>query len=428
MKKLFSISAIVLACMTLSGASAQQKEGWKLDDTYVVVIGDPDNEQIKIDAIEYFRQTLRKGHQQVGMPKFLITDKKSRAVFTIGGFVNFRTAYDMSNVIGSPDFVTYDIPMSSNSMNNQRLLMDASTSRLYFKSLIATPSGKPIEAYVETDFRGNGNSLRLREAYISWSGLTVGQTVTTFCDLGASFNTIDFEGPNAYTYGRNLMVQYKKDWKSGWGIGVAAEYPVLSATTGSYAAVIPQRVPDIPAYVQYAWNKGASHIRLSGILRTMFYEDLVTSKVENTFGWGAQLSGAIQIAKPLTMYGQFLIGESIAPYVQDLAGNGYDLLPSEMTQGQLRTPMTTAWLAGLQYNITPKMPMTVGYSQVLMMDKYGCEKASQYKLSQYVVANLFYNFSKSLWVGVEYLYGNRYNHDDAFGMAHRVQLAVQLNF
>lgn len=428
MKKLFTLSAIALASLAFINVSAQDNKGWKLDDTYVVVLGDPDNEQVKVKAIKYFQQTLRKRHQQVGMPKFLITDKKNKAVFTIGGFVNFRTAYDMNNVVDNIDFVTYKIPMSSTPSNMQRLLMDASTSRLYFKSLIATPSGKPIETYIETDFRGVGNSLRLREAYIAWNGLTVGQTVTTFCDLGASFNTIDFEGPNAYTYGRNMMVQYKKHWDNGWGVGVAAEYPVVSATTGSYAAMIPQRVPDIPAYVQYSWDKGESHIRLSGIVRTMFYEDKVTANVENTFGWGAQVSGAIQLAKPLTLYGQFLIGESIAPYVQDLAGYGYDLLPSQMVDGKLRTPMTSAWLAGMQYNITPKMPITLGYSQVLMMDKYGCQTASQYKLSQYVVANLFYNFSKSLWVGVEYLYGTRYNYDDAFGKAHRIQLAVQLNF
>lgn len=427
MKTLLKISAITLVSLfsTLSWAQ-QDKKSW--DQTSVIVIGDPMNETVKIQATEYFSKTLRQGPQQVKMPKFLITDKKSRAVFAIGGFVNFRTAYDINDVVDNIDFVTYDIPMVSTPSNAQRLLMDASTSRLYFKSLIMTGTDKPIEAYIETDFRGPGNSLRLREAYVSWNGLTAGQTVTTFCDLAASFNTIDFEGPNGYTYGRNLMLQYKHGWDNGLSLGIALEYPAVSATTGTKAYIIPQRVPDIPAYVQYAWNKGASHIRASGIIRNMFYRNDVDNVTEDCIGWGAQLSGVFSISKNITAYGQFLYGQGITPYIQDLAGNGLDMIPDMNISGKLQPTVVTSWLVGAQFNLTSKMPLTIGYSQVLLDNKNSAYVPGQYKLSQYIVGNMFYNFNRMLSVGVEYLYGTRYDENDAFGRANRIQAAVQLNF
>lgn len=426
MKKLLLILTIAISATTLSTTIAQDKKSW--DETQVIVIGDPQNETIKIEATEYFRNTLRQGFLQTGMPKFIITDKKQRAVFAIGGFVNFRTAYDFDNMIGNIDFVTYDIPMHGTAANAGRFLMDGSTSRLYFKSLIATSMGKPIETYIETDFRGPGNSLRLREAYISWNGWTAGQTVTTFCDLAASFNTIDFEGPNGYTYGRNLMIQYKHAWDNGLSAGIAAEYPSLSATYSTNTAAIPQRIPDIPAYVQYAWNKGASHIRASGIIRNMYYQDMVSNSTEDAIGWGTQLSGIFKLSNRLTAYGQFLYGQGITPYIQDLAGNGLDLTPQRNVAGRLEAPITTSWLAGMQFNITPKMPLTVGYSQVLLNNKDGYNNPEQYKLAQYVVGNLFYNFNQALSIGVEYLYGTRYNHSDSFGHSNRIQAAVQFNF
>lgn len=405
---------------------AQSKIDW--DATNVIVIGDPQNEVVQVEATEYFRNSLRSGFRQVGMPKFLITDKKSRAVFAIGGFVNFRTAYDFNNVIGNIDFTTYDIPMQHTASNNQRLLMDASTSRIYFKALINTPSGKPIETYVETDFRGTNYALRLREAYVSWNGILAGQTVTTFCDQSASFNTIDFEGPNGYTYSRNLMLQYTHGWDNGVSFGVAAEYPVVSAEVGSSANLIPQRVPDIPAYVQYAWNDGASHIRASGVLRNMFYENKVEGASVDQIGWGAQLSGVWKMNSRTTLYGQVLYGKGITPYVQDLSGNGLDMVPDHNNHGTLYTPISISWLAGVQYNITPQMPITLGYSQVLVENDKRDVNPKQYKLAQYVVMNVFYNFNKSLSVGAEYLYGTRYDQDNSFGKSNRVQMSVQFNF
>lgn len=432
MKKIISLLAAVLSGAFLMQVNAQYSPfAGEPDETItnVLIFGAPMNEYaVKNLAAKSMGASVRRSPQQVGAPRFMVSDKSGKAMFAIGGFVNFRMAYDFNNVIGNTDFVTYDIPMSSTPQNAQRFLMDASTSRLYFKTLINTSRGKQVEAYIETDFRGTGNSLRLREAYVSYNGFLAGQTVTTFCDLAASPNTIDFEGPNAYTYGRNMMVRYTKNYPSGFGFGAAIEYPSVSGTPGDKAEIISQRIPDIPVYGQFSWNKNRSHIRASAIMRNMYYLDKVENKTRRTMGWGIQASGALYINKVVSLCGQYLYGDGVANYIQDLQGTGSALVPNMDTPGRLSAPKSTAWLVGVQVNILPKMPMTMAYSSVKLTDDHNYFDATQYKTSQYVVANVFYNFTSWLNVGVEYLYGTRHNQNDAFGASNRIQTAVQVNF
>lgn len=396
--------------------------------TVMVVGGTPQDELVKVQAIDYFRRTLRPGPGQVGMPSFIITDKNNRASFAMGGFVKFRTAYDFNGEVQNLDFVTYDIPMQRTPQNRQRLLMDASTSRLYFKTVINTTAVGAIEAYVETDFRGAGNNLRLREAYVSVGGFLAGKTVTTFCDLAAAPNTIDFEGPNAYTYNRNLMVRYSKTFNPHWSMAIAAEFPGLQATTGPDAEVIPQRVPDIPAYVQYAWNQGQNHVRVSGIVRNLNYYNKISDKITSSVGYGVSLSGVVRACSFISFTGQALYGQGITPYIADLNTAPLDLIPDPEHPGKLITPPVMSWLIGAQMNFTKKLTMNLGYSQVHVWNRDGFFQANEYKLSQYIVSNMFYKINPAIQVGLEYLYGNRTNQNNAFQKAHRIQAMVQLNF
>lgn len=401
----------------------------------VLVIGaDPNKDNIWImkgKIVDTYAKTTKKGFQQSGVPNFIISSPSGKAIFGIGGFVNFRTSYDWNNVIGSKDFVTSDIPMTSTSQNKQRLLMDASTTRLFFKAIVQSRLLGPIESYIETDFRGNGNSLRLREAYIAFKGVTLGQTATTFTDLKAAPNTIDFEGPNAYTYSRNLLIRYTYNAIPHWDFAIAAEMPDVSATTPSTSThLIPQRVPDIPMYAQYSWDNGNSHLRASGVLRTMNYYDNINMNTETTLGWGTMLSSRIKLHRSIDAFGQIVYGEGIENYIQDITGDGYDLVPNPNYTGELQTLPAMGWMAGVTVNITNKWQMNGAYSQVRMWNKNGyfAQAPDTYKLSKYIVANLFYNITPALNVGAEYLYGTRENANNSMANANCAQMMIQLNF
>ncbi|WP_294592859.1 DcaP family trimeric outer membrane transporter [uncultured Rikenella sp.] len=419
-----------------TAASSENPQRHRHDkrNTVWIIGADPQTDDVwmlKGRAIDIYAQTVKPGFQQSGVPNFIISDRANKAVFGIGGFVSFRTTYDWSNVIQNKDFVTYDIPMIQTPSNKQRFRMDASTSRLFFKTIVHTKALGNIETYVETDFRGGDNVLRLREAYVSFKGLTFGQRTTTFVDLDAAPTTIDFQGPNAYTYQRNLMVRYHLQISPNWEFAVAAEMPGVSATTpGEAAYIVPQRVPDFPVYFQYNWAQGRSHLRASGIIRTMNYYDNVNLSTITKVGWGAMLSGRIALSRAANVFGQVVYGEGIENYIQDLNGNGYDLVSNPLRSGRLQTLPAMGWLAGFQVNFSPSWQMNAAYSQVSVWNRnnYFAQAPDTYRLSQYIVGNLFYHITPAFSVGAEYLYGTRKNADHAKAHANRAQMMVQFNF
>lgn len=428
MKKIITLSVATLISAAALVTPAQAQGEWFLEGTQIIAPADAEFDEN--DVLTFYLINRHRDYQGPEVPHYVITDRKANAMFTVGGFVNFRTAVDMQAVMPNLDFVPAVIPMQKNLTNTARILMDGSTSRVFAESIIKTRWGGPMTAYVEADFRGDGGTLRMRQGYISYYGFKFGKATSTFTDINSAFNTIDFEGPNAFSYTRNLMVQYTHNWENGLGVGIAVEYPQVEATYGTYDEAMYQRFPDVPGYIQYRWGEGCtkSHIRVSGLLRTMTYTDLVKKTNDEQVGWGVQGSGTFGIGEVVRLYGQFLYGKGISQYVQDLQGLPYDMVSSATTDGNMMALPTIAWFAGAEFHLTDKMPLTVGYSQVKLDDKDNLLADTDYYLGQYIVANCFYNFGAAMSVGVEYLYGIKHNVADARGNSQRVQAAVQFNF
>ncbi len=428
MKRTLYLIAATLLLSTMSFES-QAQNNELIEGTKLIIIGGENVDYDYDDEIETFLLYRHRDYQGTKAPRYVITDRTATAMFSIGGFVNFRTAYDFPEVMPNLDFIPAQTPMQSNLSNRGHIFMDASTSRIFFESTINTGWGDPLRLYIESDFRGIDNSLHLRQAYIKYLGFKAGMAASTFSDINSAFHTVDFEGPNAFSYRRNLQLQYSYQWNNGLSMAVALELPTVAADYGTYTTQVYQQIPDIPVYIQYQWGtERHSHIRLSGVLRNMLYGDITKNQIEDKIGWGAQLSGTFAIGNHLRLYGQLLTGEGIAPYVQDLQGLPYDLVNTPDKMYLMNTLPVTSWFAGIELKLNDRMPLTLGYSQVLLTDRDDVLTATDYKLGQYIVANCFYNFGSAVSVGVEYLYGAKYNIANQFGKSQRIQAAVQFNF
>lgn len=430
MKKL---TLLVATLLIVFGASAQFR--WGSDRPDVIIIGknSPEAEKAAADrAVKDYYKTITTGFQQSGLPRFIISGREHKFLFGMGGFVNFRTAYDFDGIVENLDFTTYDIPVPGAYDTHHKLFMDASTSRLFFKAIANTKRLGQVVSYIETDFRGANNTLRLRLAYITFKGLLFGRNVTTFCDLDASPNTIDFEGPNSYNFNYNNMIRYTRTFNNNrWKIGAALEMPSVSMSPTSNFRPIPQRLPDVPIYVQYNWGKKrSSHLRASGVFRDLNYFDAAANDDKSKFGWGAQLSGEIKLGRRITTYMQGVYGEGITPYIQDITGSGLDLVSDPTNGSKYQTLPMMGWFAALQYNFTPNLFCGAGYSQVRVYSRndFDTSAPNDYKDAQYIFGNIFYNFNASCQIALEYLYGTRTNMNSETNHANRIQAMIQYNF
>ena len=363
-------------------------------------------------------------------PRFLFMDKEGKVALGIGGYVKGTMSVDMDGISDNLDFVTADIPAPPQTDMRNQFQMDASTSRIFLKMVGSNTQIGDFTVYLESDFRGkNGHQydLRLRQAFIQFGGWKVGRAKSTFSDGASAPPTIDFEGPSGCVSTKNTMIQYANQFDKHWSVAMAIEAPSASYTTDkNLSESIKQRVPDIPTYIQYAWDGGKSHIRLSNLFRFLSYRNLVEGDNKFTFGWASQLSGMITFSPHWKLYYQAAYGKGYADYLNDLGGAGYDLIPDGDT-GNLEAPDALGLVGGIQYNFNKNLFVSASYSQCRVYDQSSMGE-NTYKYGQYVAANAFYVPFSNCMVGLEYLYGNRHNIDGASGDAHRINAMIQYHF
>lgn len=384
-------------------------------------------------ATQDYIDTHRRGFQQSHHPQFIFATRNNNFSFSIGGFVALRAAYDFDGISDNIDFVPYDIPLTADYNNRQQLLMDASTSRVFIKGIANTNTLGQVVIYIDGDFRGgSGKSYtpRLRSAYVSMLGLTLGRDVTTFCDLEAAPMTIDFQGPNAYNFNFATMIRYELPfWQDRMKAGVALEMPSVSGTYNQKYLEMRQRVPDIPIYLQWAWGENRdSHLRASAVFRQLYVRNAVVDENKSLFGWGVQLSGTIGVFPWMRLFMNGVYGRGITPYLQDLTGSGLDFVPSNTNGESIETLPMWGWQAAAQFNITPRMWVSGGYSMVSLERETEYVTADMYKTGTYIFGNIFYALTPRCRIAAEYLYGSRKNMDAVKNHANRVNLELQYNF
>ena len=412
------------------GCGATQAQTVLLDTIRTSVIVTDERQTSDNEIIKAMYEANGRHFQDPRAPRFLFMDRKGKVALGIGGYVKGTMSVDMGGISDNLDFVTADIPVPKQADMQNQFQMDASTSRLFLKLVGRNTAVGNFSVYVESDFRGKDGhqyDLRLRQAYIRLGNLLFGRTRSTFADGAAGPPTIDFEGPSGSVSKKNTMIQYKQQIDKNWSWAASIESPSESYTVvKNESKSIKQRIPDIPAYLQYEWNDGQSHIRLSGLFRALSYRNLVKAENEYAIGWADQLSGMIAFSHRITFYYQAAYGKGYADYLNDLGGSGYDLIP-DGDGGKLKAPYALGIVGGLQYNFCKNYFVSASYSQCRLYDQASLSN-SAYKYGQYVVANAFYTPFSNCQVGIEFLYGNRHNHNGESGNAHRLNAMIQYNF
>lgn len=372
-----------------------------------------------------------------GMPRFAIVGKDRKFYLGLGGYLKASLSYDWGNpIVNTCHFTTSAIPMNNPKGNEGLIQFGAQTSTIAVNFVGLPDTKNQIGVYFNINFSNLNYAPMILNAYAKYRGFTAGYAFSLFTDVMAGPPTIDFEGPNGWTLIPNAVIDYEHNFGKHWGVGIGLEMPIASytvdpSTTDPTTYSVNQQIPDIPAYVQYSWNKRSSWIRVSGIMRNMLYRDVLDDKNRDNIGWGVKLSGSAGIGKKITTFYQAVYGHGISSYIQDIYGGSLDMTPRKNKFGELNGELANvkAWggYLGVQYNFTPTVFASCTYSLVRTFDNQYYQP-DQYKNAQYVVANLFWNIASNVQMGVEYLWGDRMNMDNSRKGNNRAQTMIQVNF
>lgn len=390
-----------------------------------IVISGGDN-GVHRDVIEVLYDTSDLHFQDATMPRFIMIDRQGNTIFGIGGYVEGIVQYDFDGAIDGAGFATHDIAVPSDPSLRNRLGADATHTNIVLQLLRKTKLGV-LNAYVQGNFSGGNYGFKLKNAYISLHNVKAGYTRSTFEDAMAGVPTIDYQGPAGAVSRTNMMLQYRVPLSRHFVAAISAELPQADYTlTDGANESINQRCPDIPAYIQYQWDGGDSHIRASAIFRELSYRNLATSENKFATGWGVQLSGAAKVTSLAQVYYQAVYGKGIANYINDLSGFGYDLL-SEGDGGKMKAPGAFGMSAGVRLNLSNRVFVSSTYSFCRLYDQENMG-GDAYRRGNYAVVNCFYTPISDLQVGIEYLHGRRTNMNHEHGTANRIEAMVKYSF
>lgn len=391
----------------------------------VVLSGDRNKMHKEVVAVMYSVEDL--DFHDPRAPRFLFLDRSGKVALGIGGYVKGTMSYDFDGAIDGIGFATGSIPVPANPALRNIYQMDASHSTVFLKLVGHNSVYGPYSMYVQTNFTGGsgGLDLKLKQAYMTIGHFTAGLTRSTFVDASGT-PTIDPQGPSGEVFGKNLLFQYAAPISEHFKVAVSIENPSITTTiSGDKSENIRQRCPDIPVYLQYGWGN-SSHLRLSAIIRSMSYRNLVENANKAATGWGIQLSGQAEVFPNATIYYDGVYGKGIGNYINDLSGAGYDLISSG-TNGKMKAPGMAGFALGMQYNITSRFFVSGAYSQCRLYDQQELGPDA-YRYGQYVVASAFYTLFDDCQAGLEYNWGKRTNLNHAANTANRLWASIQYSF
>lgn len=280
-------------------------------------------------------------------------------------------------------------------------------------------------------------TFRLRHAYGQLGKWGAGQYWSPFMDIDVFPNSLEYWGPNAMVFFRNIQLRYMPI-QGATKLTFAIERPGASSDQGNYNDFIGGQqvagrlaLPDFSA--EYRKATGFGYVELAGIARSIKWEDLGTDSIDlsgDAMGWGLNLSTNINIGKKSTIRAQFVYGQGIQNYLNDASSD----IGVRANEGNATKPIegyalpVYGGLLFLDHKWSDKMTSSVGYS-MLDQDLAASSDSSSFKTGGYGLANLLFTPAPNMMWGLEVQYGSRSNFKDGWEYSGvKVQASFKYNF
>lgn len=360
----------------------------------------------------------------------------SGTTFSYSGYVKLDMMYSQfsegelaGNSIGRDFYVPSLIPVS-NGVGDSYRAFDAHAKQTRFAFGTRTPlgDGTTVATHIEMDFMGaidgderitNGYEPELRQAFIKWNGWLAGQTWSTFQDVAALPEAVDFIGPsNSTVFVRQAQVRYTA---GNWMFGI--ENPETTVTPfGGGARLTPDddAAPDLVA--RFANTTSWGHYSV-GVLARQLRIDNGTSDSTDT-GFGISLSGRYNVNSNNDLRAMISTGSGIGRYVGINTSNDAVLT----ADGDLAAIDLTAAFVAWRHHWTANARSTFLYS-VLDVDNDIALTGSAVTASvDSLHANFIYSPYPKLDVGIELIVANRELENGSEGEMDRLQFAIMYAF
>jgi hypothetical protein len=316
-------------------------------------------------------------------------------------------------------------------------------SRLGVRTSTPTALGD-LKTTFEFELFGTGvdegqTTFRLRHAYGELGAFGAGQTWSPFMDPDVFPNSLEYWGPTAMVFFRNVQVRWMPI-EGDHSVIVALERPGASGDAGVYADRVELQnirprfpLPDFSG--AYKLTRPWGYARVAGMLRWIKWDDVLDDAFDlsgSATGWGVNLSSNLKVGpeKKDTVRLQFVFGEGIQNYMNDspvdvgIANN----LSNPVTPVVGKALPIVGIVAFLDHFWSDEFSSTIGYSRQ-DIDNTDAQAPDAFKTGQYLLGNLLFYPAPNVMFGGELQWGRRENFSDGFHSdGFKLQFSFKYNF
>jgi hypothetical protein len=362
------------------------------------------------------------------------------AALRIGGRVRM-TYINSFDAIGSDDrFVASSIPIAGSEEAGKTSRVEFSVIPSRFNFDLRTPTGVGyVRAFIEADFAGSVETLRLRHAFGQWGRWLLGQAWSTFSDPEADPDGIDFEGLNAISLNRQPQIRWTRPLSENTSLAIAFEEANPDLTGAEGVNQVPDLVvrlrwdPEIQRFGFGLLGEG-SHIQTALLVRQLRGETGniagTPQKTLSTEGYGINLSGVMPApwaAERDRFRWAWNAGSGIGRYISDLrAEGGQDAFLDEESGELVPLDVAATYIAYEHWwSSQVRSTVTAGY---VWLDNLDSQPADSLKRTERFSLNLAWSPIPRLDLVAEYLWGRRFDLDGQSGEAGQLQLGGTFRF
>ncbi|GAA6169999.1 DcaP family trimeric outer membrane transporter [Sessilibacter corallicola] len=412
-------------CACLMGGEAFAQSSSQLDARLIELEKEIKELKTEIATQEKKGVVIKKGtrFQYGGFIKadFIASDFSDgdRALASVGDDLLVPSVIPVGND-DAPDDITFDSHVKH--------------SRFWFKTTTDVGQGT-VTSYIETDFNSgvderitNQASNGLRHAFLSWKynesdSLLVGQTWSTFFNVAALPETIDFVGPSAGSlFTRQPQIRWTKGLGNGSSFMLAAENPSSSLYDGGVGFGSNQfdsnTLPDLVA--RYNGKAGNFNYSLAVVGREIAYSS--GGIEEDEYGAAVNFTGIYKFDGGDNIrisLSQGTLGRYIA-----LAGFRDGAIEAD---GDIDLIDTTGGFISYQHFWNKKLRSTFTYA-ISTADNPDSVGGSVNETLTNANASLLYSPVPKLTFGVGYIYAERELEDGTDGDLNRLQFTSKWVF
>lgn len=361
----------------------------------------------------------------------------STTSYAWGGYVKLDVIYDLAQKGGkeSGAITEREDGAAQVDLDTGHFQMHARQTRFWFDGRTATEEQGVVRSYLELDFGGtdgtetlsNSHIPRLRQAFITMGPWLFGQAWSTYINLGAFTETIDFGGPVGGLLLRVPQVRYTMNF-GPTQLNLAIENPHNVVSGGGTASGERDRMPDFVARVSHGGGWG--HLSLAGAAQYYTAEcggpGGAACTDDTAWGFDGSLGGQFNLWGKDKLQWQVSGGDSDGRYILASA-NGGSFAVYDVANNKLDKVQYYAGYAGYQHHWTDKWRsnLVVGGAK---HNNPGVAANTVTETQWSTHANLIWNATSKTNIGVEFIWIEHTAENGNDGVMNRIQGMVQHTF